>query len=152
MRPSRAFTSLTFWSRHPYPDVAQAAVRDTLDAIERVHAWLAARGVRLGVAAIPTRDQVYSRRESGADFDIALPQAHLRVFARERGIPFVDLLPPLREDARVKNRRLFVDGDPHLNDAGHEVAGRAIADWFRCCMKDRDVAAEAPGSAGESLP
>jgi lysophospholipase L1-like esterase len=134
-RPSRRFTSYTFWSRFPYPDVAQRAVDQTLATLAEMQDSLGRRGVRLAVAAIPTRDQVYSERDSGVDFDVALPQAYLRTFARARRIPFLDLLPPLRDFARSRNRRLYVERDLHFNDAGHEVSGRALAEWFRCCVK-----------------
>jgi lysophospholipase L1-like esterase len=134
-RPSRRFTSYTFWSGHPYPQVAQQAVAATLQSLDRIHALLRKHGVRLAIAALPTQEQVYAERWSGKDFDISLPQAHLMQYARERGIPFLDLLPPLREDWAARNRRLYVNGDPHFNDTGHALVGRELAEWFRCCVR-----------------
>jgi lysophospholipase L1-like esterase len=133
--PGERFTSYTFWSRHPYPEVARRARDATLDTLGRMHEFLDARRVRLAVASIPTREQVYSRRAAGEDFDIAFPQEFIRLFARERGIPFLDLLPPLRREGLHENVELFAHRDPHLGDRGHAVVGRELSDWFRCCVR-----------------
>ncbi len=67
----------------------------------------------------------------------AFPQAYLQVFARDRDIPYLDLLPILRLHVSRTNERLFLAGDPHLNNRGHEIVGQRMADWFRCCVKNR---------------
>ena len=129
--PSRRFLSYAFWSRFPYPDVARSARDESLAAIALINAFCLERGIRLAVVALPTHDQVYSVRESGRDFDIAFPQVYVQVFAREHGIPFLDLLPPLRAHVRAHHAELYVPVDQHLNDAGHALAGESIAAWFR---------------------
>ena len=82
-------------------------------------------------------EQVHARAETGSDYDIGFPQAYLQVFARDRDIPYLDLLPILRAHVRDTNERLFVAGDTHLNNRGHEIVGQRMADWFRCCVKNR---------------
>jgi lysophospholipase L1-like esterase len=131
------FTIYSYWSQHPYPPAALRARDATLKTLERIDAFLLERGSRLAIATIPTREQVHARQDSGPGYDIALPQAWIRVFARERGIPYLDLLPALREHVLETNERLFVTGDTHLNDRGHELAGRRMAEWFRCCVKNQ---------------
>jgi lysophospholipase L1-like esterase len=144
-RADRNFLSYTFWSRTPSPGVARQAIDESIATVERIRAFLASRGVRLALASLPTRQQVYAEREAGVDFDISFPQVHLQLYARENGIPYLDLLPLLREDVAVDNTQLFVSGDTHLNNEGHELVGRALADWWRCCVKQSafvDVADE----------
>lgn len=134
--PNRKFTMYSYWSQHPYPPTARAARDLTLETLERIDAFLLERGARLALVTIPTREQVHARRASGPGYDTALPQAWIRVFARERGIPFLDLLPDLREHVLLTNERIYVAGDTHLNDRGHELAGLRMAEWFRCCVKN----------------
>ena len=131
------FTMYSYWSQVPYPPVALDARDATLETLARIDAYLLERGVRLAVATIPTREQVHALRDSGHGFDIALPQAWIRVFARERGIPYLDLLPALREHVLKTNERIYVAGDTHLNNRGHELVGRRMAEWFRCCVKNQ---------------
>ena len=95
-------------------------------------------GASLFVSLIlPMSEQVHARAESGADYDIGFPQAYREVFARDRDIPCLDLLPILRSHVTGTNERLFLAGDPHLNNRGHEIVGQLMADWFRCCVKNR---------------
>jgi len=142
---NRHFTMYSYWSQYPYPPAAQRARDETLATLARIDAFLLERGSRLAIATIPTREQVHARRDSGPGFDIAFPQAFVRVFARERGIPYLDLLPTLREHVIATNERLYVAGDTHLNGRGHELVGERMAEWFRCCVKNQPRQ-EPPGS------
>lgn len=142
--PSRNFLMLTFWSRVPYPPAALRARDESLATLARMDAVAAAHQARLAVVAIPTREQVYSQRTAGADFDMAFPQIYVQVFARERGIPYLDLLPAFRAHVREENARLYVTGDIHLNDEGHALAGGLIREWFQCCI--RPAAVDAPAT------
>ena len=87
---------------------------------------------------LPTYEQVHALESDGADYDILLPQAYLHVFARERDIPYIDLLPILRAHVMRTNERLFLKSDTHLNNRGHEIVGKKLAEWFRCCVRDRE--------------
>jgi lysophospholipase L1-like esterase len=131
------FRMYTYWSQYPYPALAVEAKEEVLNTLERMDRYLGERGVRLAVAALPMMEQVHARFAVGPDYDISLPQAYLQLFARERDIPYIDLLPVLREHVQRTNERLYVAGDTHLNNRGHELVGEALADWFRCCVKTR---------------
>ncbi len=134
---NRNFTMYSFWSQYPYPDAALEAKDMVLNSLSRMDARLEERDARLAIVALPTKEQVHARAAVGADYDTAFPQAFLHVFARERNIPYIDMLPILRTHVQRTNERLFVAGDPHLNNRGHEIVGRELSDWFRCCVKNR---------------
>ena len=131
---SSRFVSYSFWSQFPYSEVAVRAKDVSLETLTRIDDLARTNGARLIVVALPTRDQVYSGRMSGDHYDIDLPQAYARLFAREANIPFLDLLPPLRAYVAETNKNLFVRGDTHLNNKGHLLVGRYLADWFDCCV------------------
>lgn len=129
-RHSPYFTSFSYWSQYPYPPVARRALDVTLTTLERIHALAKEHGAKLAVVAIPSREQVYASRDSGAFFDIDLPQAYFRVFARDREIPFLDLLHKFRPYVLDTGRQLFVTEDIHLNTDGHLLAAGFIREWF----------------------
>jgi lysophospholipase L1-like esterase len=74
--------------------------------------------------------------EPGADVDA---QERLRGFAEQRGLPFLDLLPPFR--AEPDPAGLMID-DSHLSPAGHALAAREIVARVRS-------GALLPAAAGE---
>ncbi len=139
-RVNRSFTAYSFWSQKPYPAVAEAAKDEFLAALERIGALCRSMDARLLIAALPTRDQVYARHWTGPDYDIAFPQGYVQTFARERGIPFLDLLPPLREHVAATRERPYWPDDIHLNDRGHELIGNWLARWFRLLVLRRGAA------------
>ena len=143
-RPSREFTSYAFWSRDPYPEVALAARDATLAAIDRIHSRLGALGITLFVAAIPTAEQVYAADMKGPGFDLSLPQRYVEAHAREAGIPFLDLLPPLRAFARTAGRRPYLRRDTHLNNLGHGFVGKTLVEWLKTHGIQTHTAAEPP--------
>jgi lysophospholipase L1-like esterase len=127
---SQRFTSYSFWSQTPYPEVARSATRRATDLLEEMRRTASEHGARLSVVAIPTAEQVYALRPAGKGFDITLPQAFLATWAAEKGVSFLDLLPVLREAARARGRRPYLRYDVHFNDLGHEIAGEAMAAWL----------------------
>jgi lysophospholipase L1-like esterase len=129
-RPSTYFTSFSYWSQYPYPPVAQRALEETLATLERMHAFAAEHGARLAIVAIPYREQVYAATETGTFFDIELPQAYVRVFARKKNIPFLDLLHKLRPHVLATHERLYLEGDIHFNTKGHLLVARLVREWF----------------------
>jgi lysophospholipase L1-like esterase len=131
------FRMYTFWSQYPYPELAIEGKDAVLSTLERMDRDLEARDVRLAIVALPMMEQVYARVPAGEDYDIELPQAYLHLFARERDIPYIDLLPVLRAHVERTNERLYLAGDTHLNNRGHQIVGETLADWFRCCVKTR---------------
>lgn len=96
---------------------------------------LGSRRARLAVVALPTSDQVYAQEPRGQGFDISLPQAAVQEFCADMRIPYLDLLPLLRQQAMASNRRLYLKSDTHLNDFGHSRVGQLIADWFQSRVK-----------------
>jgi hypothetical protein len=129
-RPNRNFFMPGFWSRWPPSEVAEPATQSVLDALSRMNALLGARQARLAVVALPTSDQVYAQEPKGRGFDISWPQAAVKEFCADMRIPYLDLLPPLRQQAATSDRRLYLKSDTHLNEFGHSRVGQLIADWF----------------------
>jgi len=66
-RVSQRFVSYSFWSRTPYPEVAQRARDETLKAIGRTHEYLDQMGVRLAVVAIPSGSKSSAIARSATD-------------------------------------------------------------------------------------
>ena len=132
---SDRFTSFCFWSRAPYPPVAERAVAMSMDELDRVHSLCEAHDATLLVAAILYEEQVTAEALAGIDrdghaFDVGLPQAHVQRWASERSVPYLDSLPALRRTTRTP-QLLYAHGtDMHLNNAGHRVVGEAMADFF----------------------
>lgn len=134
---SERFTSYSFWSQSPYPEVAQKAVDHSLQLLEEMKSLAEEKGARLSLVAIPTAEQVYAIHPAGPGFDITLPQSLLSSWAAGKGVPFLDLLPTLRETARSSGRRPYLRYDVHFNDFGHGIAGEAIAAWMKTNQKPR---------------
>ncbi len=128
--PSRSFYEHSFWSRQPVPEITRRAVDMSLVEIARMYETTVATGAVFALASLPYREQVYATNPVGSDYDTGLPQRFLEEFARERGIPHFDLLPIFREAARSRER-LYMQRDIHFNNAGHFVAGEALAGFLR---------------------
>jgi len=101
-------------------------------------------GAQLLIAAIPSREQVYSVREAGAYFSVTLPQAFIEAFAADEGIAFIDLLGDLRSLAVGSGAELYVPGDIHLNNAGHRVIGESLHGWFEE-VRQHHASPQSPG-------
>jgi lysophospholipase L1-like esterase len=129
-RVSQRFTSFTFWSQYPWPEVALQARDELLLVLDRMDAFAREKSARLVVVAIPMKDQVYARDAVGRAYDLDYPQVFVKLHARQRGIPYLDLLPPLREHVRSTNQDIYVREDIHFNRAGHALVGRLIGDWL----------------------
>lgn len=68
------------------------------------------------------------------------------IFARE-GIPFFEALPDEVQREELRGRRLRLADGAHWNADGHEVAGRALAEWLRPFV---DEAARQAAAAGRN--
>lgn len=146
-KPSRRFTSFPFWSQRPAPPLALRARDEYLTTLGRVQALVRERGARLAVVAIPYREQVYADAPSGPGYDTAYPQAWIGAWAEAAGIPFLDLLPRLREHALRTDEDLYVEDDIHWNERGHALTGAWLRDWFQ---QDLLPAARAEDNAAPS--
>lgn len=136
-RPSAQFTQFSYWSRAAPSAVALEARDASLQALDAIRAATTAAGARLGVVVVPTFEQVHASRWQGRDFDLSLPQAWVSDWARERQVPYLDLLPPMREHLARTGERLYLRRDVHWNARGHAFAGEAIGQWVRCCARSR---------------
>jgi len=132
---NRNFTMFGYWSQFPYPPVALAARDATLATLARIEESLAAHGSRLALVTLPFMEQAYASELAGPGYDVAFPQVYVQTFARERNIPYLDLLPVFRAHVQAHNERLYLRKDIHLNDVGHRLAGEAIAAWFQSCVR-----------------
>jgi len=128
---SNRFTSYSFWSQSPYPEVALSAVEHAIGLLDEMRRLAEERGARLSMVAIPTAEQVYAIHPAGPGFDVSLPQAYLAKWAGEKNVEFLDLLPILREATRSSGRRPYLRYDVHFNDFGHRIAGDAMAAWMQ---------------------
>jgi len=115
--------------------VTSRAVNVAWDAFRRMKAVLGARGSSLAIVAIPTRQQVYCLDTQGPGFDVRLPQALMEPRARDGEVPYLDLLPALRQLVRHDWRALYLAGDTHLGPRGHRVVGELVARWFESDLR-----------------
>jgi len=109
----------------------------TEDAVERVERLLLGmnrvateNGARFLVVMIPAIEQVETRRffgDAGPDdsLDLDKPQRLFGEFLDEAGIPYLDLLPALRDSSH--SGRLYYPIDQHWTPEGNAVAGRRLA-------------------------
>ena len=128
---SSSFTSYPFWSRVPYPDVALRAKDTTLATLDRIRKLSLDNDIQLVVVAIPFEEQISINVPQGEGYDIQYPHRYIEDFAKAHDIPFLDLLPVLRDYVRASDRDVYLKSDPHLNNNGHQVVGRAVANFLR---------------------
>ncbi len=135
LAPSAEFLSYTFWSQMPYPPVAREARDASLRSLDEIHGLAEGLDAQLLVVAVPYLDQVYVRAPSGPGYDAARPQRFVEEWAESRGVSYLDLLPPLREQAAEKREELYVRGEIHFNDAGHAVVGEWLYEWLATLIR-----------------
>jgi alginate O-acetyltransferase complex protein AlgJ len=100
---------------------------ETADFLARLHASLAARGIRFIVGVPPNTSTIYpdhvpkwARNEGRrTEYDAFLEAL------RARGVPAVDLRPPLREARRTHD--LYYHHDTHWNSRGAVIAFNTMA-------------------------
>lgn len=83
-----------------------------------------------------------------ARVDPAAPNRALAGFARQRGIPFLDLTPVFRQEARGSDRPLYLNRDTHWNFAGNSLAARAEAEFLGRIIRGRGGSAPGSGAHG----
>lgn len=123
------FTSFSFWSAAQFPSVAQKAVDVSLATLDRINNYLVEINAQLVIVAIPYEEQVYVDIKRGPNYDLNLPQLYVEKYARDHNVPYLDLLPQLREYVRRERAAIYVEGDIHFNNLGHKVVGDLIAQW-----------------------
>jgi len=113
--------------RSPADPHVQKGWKMTLEDMEELLAVCQAAQIRVVLVVLPYRFQ----------FDdptaLSSPQQILGTFARERGLPCLDLLPILAERATAQGRPtadLFVD-ENHFSVLGNELVGESIAEFLQ---------------------
>ena len=92
------------------------------------------RGIPIVFVIIPAREQVHPERydfsqyPSMAGHELEKPQRILRRHLEDQGLTSLDLLPTIRDASGEE--ALYYELDQHWNRRGHEVAGKAIADFL----------------------
>lgn len=128
------FPNLGFSYRTELPP-ATDSYAVTLPLLEAMARGARERGARFVLLYLPQRHlvqpqdwDVLRRRWSLAeeDFDLDRERLLLRAFCAQRGIEWVDPTPAFRAAARTTN--LYLPWDGHMNEAGHELAARALVE------------------------
>ncbi len=124
-------------------DDPSPAILDAWEQVEReldeIHALAAQHNLPLLIAIFPYRFQMEDPPA------LRQPQDRLLQYARERGIPCVDLLPAFAMAAAGGGPPLFVD-ENHLGREGHALAARVLAVPVRSLLERARLAA--PGPSG----
>ncbi len=112
------------------PDVPyiQEAFAATFDNMERIVELAKGRGIPMAIVCFPHAGQIDETASAAVAVRVAGPQRRLAAFCRERGIPFLDLIPAYRaygENHNLKGDRLFPDGT-HPTPEANRVAAEAI--------------------------
>jgi hypothetical protein len=134
------FTGYTYWSLRDISPIAEQAIEETLGYLDRIQRFCDSRGIKFVVVAIPFREQVTTSHPVNDVYDVRLPQSYVEEWARERGTPYLDLLPLFRNlEANTRND-VYV-GDGHWNSRGHLIGGTAIAEFLRPLLGNTGTAA-----------
>jgi len=151
------FTYPTFWNAQRYPEVASDARDMSLGELSRIRALCEGHGARFFLVTIPTKEQVYAESPAGIDpngvaYDITFPQRYVETWAEENRVPYLDLLPTLRQRGLEDGVCLCPGGsEVHLNNVGHEIAGRRILEFFRLAAEDQTWSGS-PQQVAQPLP
>lgn len=110
-------------------DQAKSEVKLLLTAMNHI---LTKQGKKLVVAIIPTHFQVHFNVAYKTRYHLPLKPSNRRFlndefiqYFQNQGIDYIDLLPPLLEQAG--STRLYFEQDDHWNQEGHRVAADVIA-------------------------
>jgi len=123
--PGTGWTSDLIWSAAHYPEYAAEARDVALAELARIDDLVRAGGSQLVLVALPYAQQVEQPGLFGDEYDIDLPQRDIAALAQVRGLPFLDLRPGL-----AGHGDLYVQGEGHLTDAGHDRVGQLLAEFF----------------------
>jgi hypothetical protein len=103
--------------------------------LDSMRTFLAARGIPFVVAAFPDEIQVSPALLAqvvarfglaASDIDLELPQWQLEEYTRRHGLPYIDMLPRFRAEAR--QRALYLKHDSHWNREGNALAADVLAE------------------------
>jgi hypothetical protein len=132
--------------RTPIEGFMSARWRETIGHLEDLDACCRRQGAALALVLVPAEFQANPSlcdalcRAAGCEsqsVDLELPQRRLTVFAEERGLPVLDLLPPMRacgESPYLRNQFQW-------NALGNDIAARALSEWLQSRFQ-RQIAAQ----------
>jgi lysophospholipase L1-like esterase len=125
------FDSWVFWSRRNYPPVAQKARELSLHVLNDIVNSCSRNQIQIVVVTIPYVNQVYAPEMITTEFDFHLPQMYLEDFLKGRDTLYFDLLPPLRDYFQRTGHEIYLRGDGHFNDEGHQLVGNLLLDYLK---------------------
>lgn len=114
------------------------AWEEHLDNIRKLKLESEAKGATFLLVIIPTAEQVYEfLRPQGDGLEWEYPNKRLAEYFKKEGVPFLDLLPELRQFARQgwkpnldAREDLYWPEDGHLNVKGNRLMGLLVAQWL----------------------
>lgn len=125
-QPPKAPHALS-WSHpvtHPEHPAVETAWSDTLRELDKLIADARARNYQVVIVAYPFASQIAGDERARA------PQARFAKFGAERGVPVLDLIPPIEAALKATGKppsSFFVDGDHHPTRAAARIIGNEIA-------------------------
>lgn len=114
-----------------YSEETQAIIAKVQKLLLAMAADAHSANARFVVAMIPERRQVYvDEAAANSALDYEKPHRLFAEFFSDNGIPYVDLLAPMRAAAPASDEELYYLKDSHFTRAGYRVAGEAIARYL----------------------
>ena len=107
----------------------------TFKLIEKLKEDVEKDGGRLALCVIPTMVQTYDSKwklllekypEASKSWERFRPQQALEKLAQKEGIPYIPLTRLMVEEIEASGRMLYIPGDYHFNEEGHEFMARVL--------------------------
>jgi len=127
----RAGDDLSFsrWSDTVFCQTNKQAIDSVLLKFRAIYDFCSKNGIKLRVAAIPYDHQVYCKNTRQGNWNFSYPQIYLSRECSRLGVPFLDLMVPLRATVQKEQQRIYCIWDAHFNNLGHKMAGEEISRW-----------------------
>ena len=79
-----------------------------METLQHIQNYLTSKNIVLCLVTAPYRQQVNVANLVGATYNANYPQEFIKEFASSNGIPYLDLLPLLREQVREMEKEIYV--------------------------------------------
>lgn len=122
--------SYSRWSDTIFCQSNKQAIDSVLIKLRSIHGFCTQHGIKLRVAAIPYDHQIYCKNTRQGNLNFSYPQIFLARECSSLGMPFLDLMIPLRAVVQQEQKRIYCIWDAHFNNLGHKMAGEEIARWI----------------------
>ncbi len=118
-----------FWCQTRWNTAMREGVEKTWAELDAIFTICSQRNLHLSLIIIPSRAQVSDQewQQIQGQFESLereKPQKLIRQWCQARQVPFIDLLPELRNDC-------YLVGDPHWNSKGHRQVAQAVEPFLR---------------------